>query len=176
MPRSWCSEVHHRNQHFLNLPSGPLFTGEGLCHVEFLAAPGDAQNWFVGSAGVKNAFHQRRVRGWLQAYLALPAVLASVVGRTGKVIDKKRLAPDSLIYPVPQLLGDVLLSGCHGPCTLAGSADSPLFICRDHSAPPLFGGKHGLPTILEFLPAPTAARFISGVKKVGLDFHDICLR
>ena len=48
------------NRHFLR-PSGPLLTGEGLCHAEFQGALGDAQNWFVGSAGIKNAFHQMRI-------------------------------------------------------------------------------------------------------------------
>ena len=28
-------------------------------------------------------------------------------------------------------------------CTPTGSADSPLFVCRDHSTPPLLGRKHG---------------------------------
>ena len=35
-------------------------TGEGLCHVEFQGAPEGAQNWFVGSADTKDAFHQMR--------------------------------------------------------------------------------------------------------------------
>ena len=30
------------SRHFLNPPSGPLLTGEGLCHVEFQGAPEDA--------------------------------------------------------------------------------------------------------------------------------------
>ena len=30
------------NRHFLNPSSGPLLTGEGLCHVEFQGAPEDA--------------------------------------------------------------------------------------------------------------------------------------
>ena len=47
------------NRHFLRPPSGPLLTGEGLCHVEFQGTPEDAQNWFVASPDVKNAFHQR---------------------------------------------------------------------------------------------------------------------
>ena len=59
-------------------------TGLRLYHVEFLGAPGDAQNWFVGSADIKNAFHQMRISGWLQAFFALPAVLALEVGCTGK--------------------------------------------------------------------------------------------
>ena len=42
-----------------------LLTGEGVCHVEFQGAPEDAQNWFVGSADVKNAFHQ--MRSWMVA-------------------------------------------------------------------------------------------------------------
>ena len=49
----------------------------GLCHVEFQGAPEDAQNWFVGSAGIKKALHQMRIPGWLQAFFARPAVLAS---------------------------------------------------------------------------------------------------
>ena len=67
---------------FLRPPSGPLFTGEGLSFVEFQGAPEDAQNWFVGSADIKNAVHQMRIPGWLQAFFALPAVLASEVGYT----------------------------------------------------------------------------------------------
>ena len=39
----------------VNPPSGPLLTGEGLCHLEIQGAAGDAQNWFVGSADVKCA-------------------------------------------------------------------------------------------------------------------------
>ena len=34
------------NRHFLVPPFRLLLTGEGLCHVEFQAAPEDAQNWF----------------------------------------------------------------------------------------------------------------------------------
>ena len=74
-----------------------------------------------------NVFRQMRIPGWLQAFSALPAVLASEVGYTGKTIEQKRLAPDSLMYFVP--------------ATLAGSADFPLF-CRDHYTPPLLGGEH----------------------------------
>ena len=86
----------------------------------FREAPEDAQNWFAGSADIKNAFHQMRIPGWLQAFFELPALLASEVGYTGKTIDQKRLAPDSLICPVPStlpmvFLGDVFLSRCHGP-------------------------------------------------------------
>ena len=52
-----------------------LLTGEGLYHVEFQGALENAQNWFVGSTDIKNAFHQMLVPGWLQAFFALPAVL-----------------------------------------------------------------------------------------------------
>ena len=104
------------NRHILRPPSGPLRTGEGLCHVEFQGAPEDAQNWFVGSGDIKNAFHQMRIPGWLQAFFALPAVLAPDVGYTGKTVDQKRPAPDSLIYavtttlPMGFFMGDVFLS------------------------------------------------------------------
>ena len=53
----------------------------------------DAQNWVVGSADVKNAFHQMRIPGWLQAFFALPAVLASQVGYAGKRMSKSDLLP-----------------------------------------------------------------------------------
>ena len=56
---------------FLSHPSGPSLTGEGLCHVEFKGALGDARNWFVGSADIKNALHHMRIAGWLQAFFAL---------------------------------------------------------------------------------------------------------
>ena len=94
---------------------------EVLCHVEFHGAPQDAQNWFVSSADIKNAFRQIRIPGWLQAFFALLADLAPEVGKTGKTIEQTRLAPDSLIHLVPTTLpmiffmGDVLLSRCHGP-------------------------------------------------------------
>ena len=53
-------------------------------HVEFQGVLEDAQNWFVGSANIKTAFHQIRVPGWLQASFALPAVLAFEVAYTGQ--------------------------------------------------------------------------------------------
>ena len=52
------------NRKFLRPPSGLLLTGEGLCHIEFQGELEDAQNWFVGSADVKNAFHQMRIPRW----------------------------------------------------------------------------------------------------------------
>ena len=63
---------------------------------------------------------------------------------------KKRLASHSLIYPVPTTLpmcfswAMFFCQDVTDHCTLAGSADSPLFICRDHSTPPLLGSKHGM--------------------------------
>ena len=104
------------NRHFSRPPSGPLPTGERLCHVEFQGALEDAQNWCVGSADIKNAFHQMRIPGWSQAFF-----IASEVVYTGKTIDRKRLAPDYLIYPVATsplngfFVGDVFLSRCHRP-------------------------------------------------------------
>ena len=117
----FITDARASNRHFLRPPSGPLLTGEGLCHVEFQGAPQDAQNWFVGSADIKNAFHQMRSLGWLQAFFPLSNVLASEVGCAYKTVNQKRLAPESFVYPVPTtlpigiLLGDVFLSRCHGP-------------------------------------------------------------
>ena len=63
--------------------------------------------------------------GLLQAFFALPAVLASEV-----------LPLDSLTYPVPKTL--LIGFSC---------ADCPLFVCRGHSTPPLFGSKHGMGSV-----------------------------
>ena len=49
---------------FFNPTAGPLLTVEGVCHVEFQGALEDAPNWFVGTADIKNAFHQMRIPGW----------------------------------------------------------------------------------------------------------------
>ena len=95
-------EVHYRcsckQSTFFDHQAGPLPTGEGLCHVEFQGAPEDAQNWIVGSADIKKAFHQVRIPERLQAFFAQPAVLTSEIGCSGKQISQKQLAPDSLIY------------------------------------------------------------------------------
>ena len=63
------------NRHFLRPPSGPLLTGEGVCHVEFLQPPEDARNWFVGSADIKLHFP------------------TSEVGYTGKTVNQNFLLP-----------------------------------------------------------------------------------
>ena len=75
-------------------------------------------------------------------------------------------------------------------CTLAGFADSPLFVCRNHSTPPLLGSKHDMDSVASagrmltilglWLAAQTARKFISHVslqvyRKAGLDVHDISL-
>ena len=121
------------NRHFLRPPSWPLHTSEAFCHVEFQRASEDAQKWFVGSADIKNAFHQMRSLGWLQASFALPAVLASESGYTGKTADQKRLIPVSSLYFVPTTL-PMGLSWVFFFCqdvtdhsTLAGSAGCPFF-------------------------------------------------
>ena len=112
-------------------------------------APVDASNWFVGSADINNTFHQMLISRWLQAFFALPAVLASGVCYTGETIDRRRLALDCLIYHVTTTLPlgfSWVMCFCQDvidKCTLAGSADSHLFVGRDHSAPPLLGSKHG---------------------------------
>ena len=179
------------DRHFLRPPSGPWLTGEGLCHAELQGAPEDAQNWFVGSADFKNAFRQLRIPGWLQAFFfCTPGVLASEVGYTGKTIERKRLVPDSLIYLVPTTLpmgfSGTMFFGqdVTDHCTLSGSADSHLFVCRDHSKPLLLGSKHGMGSrgfrwsyadnfwVLARCNDVHLARLIAGVQKAGLDVHD----
>ena len=106
-------------------------------------------NWFVGSADIKSAFRQMRIPGWLQAFFALPACLASEVGYTRKTVDQKRLPPDSLIVPVPTTLQVgfswemFLCQDVTDNRTLTGSVDSRLLICRNRSTPPLLGSRQG---------------------------------
>ena len=75
----------------------PLLTGEGLCHVEDQGAPEDTQNWFVGSADIKNAcaFWDGYKR-FLHSPLFSHPKLFTLEERS-----KKRLAPGSLLYIVP---------------------------------------------------------------------------
>ena len=75
-------------------------------------------------------------------------------------------------------------------CTLAGSADSLLLVCRDHSTPPLLGSKHGMGSLgfrwsyadsFGVLPRGAnctdahLARLIAGVQKADLDIYDTSL-
>ena len=73
---------------FWDLHLDRFLTGEGRCQPE------NDQNWFVGSADSENVFHQMCIPIWVQAFFALPAVLASEVGHTEKAIGRS-LAPDS---------------------------------------------------------------------------------
>ena len=54
---------------------------------EFQVELEDAQKWLVGLADIKNEFHLMRIPGWLQAFFALPTILASEVGCTGKTVE-----------------------------------------------------------------------------------------
>ena len=130
--------------------------------------------------------------GWLQAFFALLAVLASVVGYTEKTINDKRLAPESVIYLVRKTFPKgffwamFFCQDVTDHCTLAGSA----LWCRDHSTPPLLGSKHGMGSLgFRWSYADNngvlatgancttvqLARLIAGVKKAGLDVHDVSL-
>ena len=80
---------------------------------------------------------------------AYPEMVTGVLC-TARCVEQKRLAPDSLVNPVPktcQMGFSWARFFCHDVtdhCTLTGSADSPLFVCCDHSTPPLLGSKYGL--------------------------------
>ena len=170
-------------RHFLNLPSGPLLTGEGLCHIEFQGGPEDAQNWFVGSADIKNELHQMRVPERLQSFFAPPAVLASEVGYTGKTINQTRFVPDSWIYLFPATLPMDFRRRCSlvemfaNHCTLAGSADTPLFICRDHSTPPLLSSLYGMGSLVfRRSSADNFGVLARGVKATDVHFARVSLQ
>ena len=55
-----------------------------MCHVEFQGAPEDAQNWYVGSKDIKNAFLQMRIPN---CPLFSQAKLATQEGRSTRSVD-----------------------------------------------------------------------------------------
>ena len=71
-------------------------------------------------------------------------------------------------------------------CTLAESSDSHIFVCRDHSAPPLLGGKRGMGSLgfrwsyadiwWFWIAAQTALTFISHVSLQGTGSWSRCSR
>ena len=157
------------------------YEARGLCHGEFQGSPEDAQNWFVGSADIKNAFHQMRIPGWLQAFFALLAVLASEVGPHRKNGRPKTSCPRffdrSCLYNTSPWvsLGRCFLSTCHGPPLALGEVRILLFSL---SALLLLGSKRGLGSV--WLAEQTVPTFISYVslhvfQKAGLDVHDTSL-
>ena len=115
-----------------------------------------------------------RIPGCLQAFFALPSVLGPEVGYKGKTIDRKSLAPDSLVYlvlttfPMGFSWTMFLCQDVTDHCTLAGSADSSLVVCGDHSTPPLLSNKHGIASgsadVLGFEVSPANA-YCSGAGK-----------
>ena len=179
-------------RHFLRAPSGPLRRGEGLCHLEFQVESEVAQNWFVGSADVETAFHQMRIPCGLQAFFCIFRC-SCIRSWLYRKIEQKRLS-DSLIYLVPTThpMGFswrmFFCEDVTDHCTLAGSADSPLFVCRDHSTPPLLGSEHGMGSLgFRWSCADNVgvlarganctsvhlARLIAGVQRASLDVHDV---
>ena len=71
-------------------------------------------------------------------------------GYSGEKIDPKRLVPDFLICRIPATLpmgSSWAMFFCQDVtdhCTLSGSADCPLLVCRDQSKPLLLGSEPGM--------------------------------
>ena len=82
--------------------------------------------------------------------LVAPTVFASEVGYSGESIERKRLVPNSLIYLVPATLpmgfswAMFFCQDVTDHCTLTTCAHYHLFVCRDHSTPPLRSSQCGL--------------------------------
>ena len=148
---------------------------------------------FAVSADTKKALHQMCIPEWLQSFLHCPLFShPKLVGYTGETINQIRLVPDSLIHLVLTTLPMVFswaIFFCQDAtdnCTLAGSADSHIFTCRDLSTPPLLGRTRGMGSVgfrwsyAGNFAAPTTpnvhlARLHASVKKAGLDVHYIYL-
>ena len=190
----FCACKRASNRYFLSPPYGPLLTGEEFFHVECQGAPEDAQNWFVGSPDVKNAFHPiLRTRFTRCAYLTgCKRFCTARRSRLRSWLFGKTIQPNRTCFRILDLscsfntsngffVGDFLLSRCHGPLYARGCADSPVLICRDHFTPPLLGGNHVMGSLILRWWAQTAQTFISHVsvqvyrKPVSLGVHDISL-
>ena len=100
-------------RHFLNPPSGPLLTGEGLCHVEFQGVP---ETGLLVPPMSRTRLARRAFLDGCKRQSSYPKLVT-----LEKTVKQKRLAPDSLFYPDPAtlpmglFLGDVLQSRSHGP-------------------------------------------------------------
>ena len=135
--RRFIPDARASNRSFLSPPSGPLLTAEGLCHVEFQGASEDVSKLVCGfgryQERVSSDAHSSTVAS---VFFALPTVLASKVGYTGKTVEQKRLAPDSLIYLVPTTLPIgcclAMLFCVTDHCIRGGNADSPLVTTPHH--------------------------------------------
>ena len=79
---------------FLNPPSGPLLTGERVFHVEFQGGVEDPQNWFVGAADIKNAFHQMRILGYKR-------FLHSPLSSQLKLVTLEKRSTKNVSLPIP---------------------------------------------------------------------------
>ena len=117
------------------------------------------------------------------AFLALSAVLASKVGYNGQTVNQKRLAPDSLTYPVPTTLpmgfswAMFFCQDVTDHCALAGSADSPPHHRRslaDMAWDRMASVGRAL-TFWEVLArgANCTDVHLGGAQKAGQDVHDI---
>ena len=91
-------------RHCLRPPSGPVLTDEGLRRVECQGAPQDADNCLWVRPISRTRFISCAFLDGFKSVFALTAVVASEAGHVVKKINQKRLAPDSLIYPVPTTL------------------------------------------------------------------------
>ena len=158
------------NQHCSN-PFGDFCLQEKVFSMLFQESLEDARNWFGGFRRCQERVSQDAHSQMAASALALPAVLASEVGYTGKVVDKQRLVPDSLIYPVLAAFPTgfswamFFCQNVTDHCMLAGGADSPLSVCLDHSAAPRC-------LVANFL-AGSLARLIAWLQRAGLDVHDM---
>ena len=137
----------------------------------------DAQDWFVGSADIKNAFRQMHIPRWLQPYFALPAVLASEVDYRGKTdtsgscflgdvfVNMSRNTARS--REVLMLLFSYVVTTPLHRCSVANMAWDPLA--------PVGRMLRISGSWLAALTAPTFILHVSfaGVQKAGLDVHDI---
>ena len=68
MAQRFIIDARASNRHVFESSIWTVAHRRGLCRVAFHGALEDAENGFAGSADVKNAFHQMRMPGGVQAF------------------------------------------------------------------------------------------------------------
>ena len=137
--RKFKTDVRTSNRHFSEPSLWPLLTSDGLVISNFRERLKTLRTGLWDWLILRMRFHQMRIPGCgCKRFFELSAVLASEVGYTGKT-NHERLASNTLICPVPSKLpmdftwAMLFRQDVTDQCTLARSADYPLFVCRDHT-------------------------------------------
>ena len=135
-----------RNRHFLNPPSGPLPTSKNSTMSNYRERLKTLKIGLRVRPTLRMRFIRCAFLHGCKRFLHCPLFSHLKLATQ----EKRSTSPDSLIDPVPTKLPTglswamFLCQDVTDHCTLDGCADSPLFVCLHHSAPPLLGSMGSL--------------------------------